>query len=240
MRALISNLFASSRLVLLPLLAFGMAFTPVRAADKDKEDNSPFTVNIPNMRSGSKHGATTQYRKPVTVIRSQDWPFRWEPDPAKPITRVEIKLGEQRIYFMQGALVVGESPVSTGRAGYDTPAGSYKVLVKEKLHLSNLYGELIDGNGRTVNASAESGDPVPKGLTYRPSPMPYFLRISDTGMGMHEGWLPGYAASHGCIRLPRKLAPLIFPAIPVGCPVIIIPDENAPRKMAAANTSAPQ
>lgn len=225
------------RPAVLLLLAFTTTFVPARAEDedKDKSDKSTFTVEMPRNRSGSKHGATTQYRKTLTVVRTQDWPFRWEPDPAKPITRVEIKLGEQRIYFMQGPVVVGEGPVSTGRPGFDTTPGSYKVLVKEKLHHSNLYGELVDSKGRTVNASAEAGDPIPKGLSYRPSPMPYFLRISDTGMGMHEGWLPGYAASHGCIRLPRKLAPLIFPAIPVGCPVIIIPDEDAPRKVAKAN-----
>lgn len=226
------------RPAVLLLLAFTTSFATARAEDdedKDKSSKSSFTVEMPRTRSGSKHGATTQYRKSLSVVRTQDWPFRWEPDPAKPITRVEIKLGEQRIYFMQGALVVGEGPVSTGRAGFDTAPGSYKVLVKEKLHYSNLYGEFVDKNGRTVNTSAEAGDPIPKGLSYRPSPMPYFLRISDTGMGMHEGWLPGYAASHGCIRLPRKLAPLIFPAIPVGCPVIIIPDEEAARKVAKNN-----
>lgn len=226
----LSSLF---RLALAFTLVWHIVPSPsVSAADNTKKDKTSFSVDIPGYRSGTKHGTTTQYRKTPSIVRTQNWPFRWEPDSSKPITRVEIKLSEQRIYFMQDSVVVGEGPVSTGRPGFDTPAGNYKVLVKEKLHYSNLYGEFVDQNGRTVNASAEAGDPVPKGLTYRPSPMPYFLRISDSGMGMHEGWLPGYAASHGCIRLPRKLAPLIFPAIPVGCPVIIIPDENAPRKVA--------
>lgn len=221
-------------LLLLSLLPVTLPCYGESSKSKSNDQFPAFTVSSASNRANSKTGST-QYRRQLTVVQTQDWPFRWEPDPSKPITRVEIRLAEQRIYFMQGDVVVGEGPVSTGRPGFATPPGSYKVLVKEQLHYSNLYGEFVDSNGRTVNASAEAGDPVPKGLTYRPSPMPWFLRISDTGMGLHQGWLPGYAASHGCIRLPRKLAPLIFPAIPVGCPVIITPDEDAPTKVAKNN-----
>lgn len=207
--------------------------------DSDKKSQNigaPFTLDSTKVRSNSKR-STTQYRQPLSVVRTQDWPFRWEPETGKPITRIEIRLGEQRIYVMQGSLVVGEGPVSTGRTGYETITGNFKVLVKEKLHLSNLYGELVDKNGRIVNPSAEAGDTIPKGLTYQASPMPYFLRISDSGTGLHEGWLPGYAASHGCIRLPRKMAPLLFEAVPVGCPVIIIPAEADATKKVAKNNN---
>lgn len=213
----LTTLFSGTALT----LALGLVFPPcqVQAAEKNKSD---FSVSRGVARTSSKHGETTQYRNVgVAVIRTQDWPFRWEPDPTKKVTSVEIKLDEQRIYIYQDNLLVGESPISTGRIGYETVTGKFRVLVKEIAHYSNLYGELIDGNGRVVRASAEAGDPIPKGLRYRPSPMPYFIRITDTGTGMHVGFLPGYAASHGCIRLPRKFAPLIYSAISIGTPVII-------------------
>jgi lipoprotein-anchoring transpeptidase ErfK/SrfK len=191
-------------------------------------------------RSGSKHGATTAIPKTYNAsspVYTQDWPFRWEPDPTRTITRIEIKLGEQRIYFLQGNLLIGESPISTGCKGRETPSGNFKVIAKELKHYSNLYGELVNASGRVVSYSAEAGDPIPKGLRYQPSPMPFYLRLTDNGVGMHEGFLPGYAASHGCIRLPKKLAPLLFDAVTVGTPVIIYPAPPPPPPQSVATAS---
>lgn len=201
-------------------------------------DNSSFSVQRGVLGSSSKSSDRASTRS-NSVVRTQDWPFNWNPDADKPITRVEIRLDKQRVYFFQGEKQVGDSPVSTGRAGYETPPGEYKVLVKETEHFSNLYGELLNDSGRVVSYSAEAGDPIPKGLHYQASPMPFYLRISDDGTGLHEGFMPGYAASHGCIRLPRKLAPLIFEKIPVGTPVIIMADDSAPKKVAKSVSPAP-
>lgn len=222
-----------------------LSATLVRAedddSDKDKGKESSFKVDRGDSSASTKNGETTDYRKirrrAYTVVQTQDWPFNWSPDPAKSITRVEIRLGEQRAYFYQGLILVGDAPVSTGCPGRETPAGKYKVLAKELKHYSNLYGELLDDKGHIVNMSAEVGDPIPKGLHYQSSPMPYYLRLTDDGVGMHEGWLPGYAASHGCIRMPYKFAPLIYAAIPVGTPVAVLPDPHQPVAAVAPATN---
>lgn len=153
----------------------------------------------------------------------QDWPYVWEVDETKPITRIEVSLKEQKVRVFQGTVVAAEGPVSTGKPGRETPMGKQSVLGKEIDHKSSLYGNFVNSKGHIVDPNAEAGQAVPPGLHYEPSPMPFFLRLTDTGVGMHEGFLPGYAASHGCIRMPRALAQKMFNAVPVGTPVEILP-----------------
>lgn len=135
--------------------------------------------------------------------------------------RIEIDLGSQVARFYRGGELIGQSPVSTGRRGYETRTGSYRILNKDKDHYSNLYGEFVNSSGRVVGYG-DAGDTPPRGTRYRPSPMPYFLRLTHTGLGMHAGYLPGYPASHGCIRMPRKMARLFYKNISVGGQVDIV------------------
>ena len=141
--------------------------------------------------------------------------------------RIIIDLEQQRAYFYKGGEVVGVSVVSTGREGYDTPSGEFRVTQKDLTHVSSIYGDYVDRTGQVVVENVNvTEDPRPPGTVFRGAPMPYFLRINE-GIGMHAGYLPGYPASHGCIRLPKEMAIHFFQNAPVGTPVVIH-QESAP------------
>jgi lipoprotein-anchoring transpeptidase ErfK/SrfK len=134
---------------------------------------------------------------------------------------VKIDLENQRAYFYKGGQIVGVSMVSTGREGHNTPSGEFLVTQKDVSHISSLYGDYVGPNGEVVVPNVENEkDPRPPGTVFRGAPMPYFLRIHG-GIGMHAGYLPGYPASHGCIRLPKVMATKFFEVAPVGTPVVI-------------------
>lgn len=132
--------------------------------------------------------------------------------------RVEIDLEEQRAYLLEGRRILLVSPISSGRAGHFTEAGSYKVIEKEQNHFSSIYGKIVDGTGNTVVADADKDMRVPRGGKFIPAPMRYFMRFHGAD-GMHAGYLPGYPASHGCVRMPDQYAIAFFHAVEVGTPV---------------------
>jgi hypothetical protein len=135
--------------------------------------------------------------------------------------RIFIDLEQQRAYFYKGGEVVGVSVVSTGREGYDTPSGEFRVTQKDLAHVSSIYGDYVNRSGQVVAENVNvTEDPRPPGTVFRGAPMPYFLRIHE-GIGMHAGYLPGYPASHGCIRLPKEMAIHFFQNAPIGTPVVI-------------------
>jgi hypothetical protein len=131
---------------------------------------------------------------------------------------VEIDLGLQTAYLIQGRHIVLESPISSGRYGHLTQTGSFKVVEKERKHYSSIYGKIVDGAGRTVVADADVDMKVPSGCKFVPAPMHYFMRFHGAD-GMHAGYLPGYPASHGCVRMPEQLAIAFFNSVEVGTPV---------------------
>ena len=136
---------------------------------------------------------------------------------------VVIRLGEQRAYFYRGTDVVGETNVSTGRKGYETPPGSYKIIQKNENHVSNLYGDLYDEYGDLVEKNVDlEKDKVPEDGVFIGSPMPYYMRF-HRGYGMHAGRVPSYRASHGCVRLPRTMARRFFENVEIGTPVVVEP-----------------
>jgi hypothetical protein len=147
---------------------------------------------------------------------------------AAPGYSVEIDLGDQRAYLLRGGEVVHETPISSGRPGYATPTGNFRILDKDIDYRSSLYGKIVDAQGRTVVADAESDMPVPAGGRFVNAPMPYFMRFNG-GIGMHAGYLPGYAASHGCVRMPEESARLFFSAVEPGTPVTVFGSAPAPR-----------
>jgi lipoprotein-anchoring transpeptidase ErfK/SrfK len=136
---------------------------------------------------------------------------------------VEVRIGEQKVYVYQGGEVAGESPITTGKPGHETPPGHYTILVKDIDHKSNLYGVFLDANGYITDADAKAGQTPPAGAVYDAAEMPYYMRIREDGVGMHGGYLPGYPASHGCIRLPHAFAELLYSNVSVGTPVDVVP-----------------
>ena len=113
-----------------------------------------------------------------------------------------------------------QSPISSGRYGHLTETGSFKVIEKERSHSSSIYGKIVDASGRTVIADADVDMHVPRGCRFIPAPMPYFMRFHGSD-GMHAGYLPGYPASHGCVRMPDQMAIAFYNAVDVGTPVTV-------------------
>ena len=135
-------------------------------------------------------------------------------------TSVEIDLEEQTAYLLQDGRPVLASPISSGRYGHLTETGSFKILEKEQSHYSSMYGKIVDARGNTIIADADADMHVPSGGKFIPAPMHYFMRFSGAD-GMHAGYLPGYPASHGCVRMPEEYAIDFFNSIGVGTPVTV-------------------
>jgi lipoprotein-anchoring transpeptidase ErfK/SrfK len=153
----------------------------------------------------------------------QDTVSYWDGDNIGGKPSVKISLAEQRAYFYKNGMLVGISQLSTGREGLVTPTGHYSIIQKDVNHVSTKYGDYVDDAGNVVmpNVDAEK-DKKPPGSHFKGAPMPYFMRIVG-GVGMHAGYLPGYPASHGCIRMPEFMAENFFKSVNTGTPVTIAP-----------------
>jgi lipoprotein-anchoring transpeptidase ErfK/SrfK len=137
--------------------------------------------------------------------------------------RLKICLGEQRIYFYKDDQLAGISPMSSGREGMETRPGKFKVTEKDIDHKSSLFGDYVGKDGVVVKKEADvRKDPKPAGAVFDAAEMPFFMRINGA-IGMHQGFLPGYPASHGCIRLPKHMAEIFFRETPLGTLVEIVP-----------------
>jgi L,D-transpeptidase catalytic domain len=174
----------------------------------------------------TRYSARTQYLGGVYGGGEQAGPPRdtvsyWDGDSVNGSPSVKISLGEQRAYFYKSGVLVGVSQLSTGREGLNTPTGSFKIIQKDKDHVSSLFGDYVDSSGNVVVPNIDvNKDRKPPGTHFRGTPMPYFMRIVS-GTGMHAGYLPGYPASHGCIRMPEFMAENFFRSVSVGTPVTI-------------------
>lgn len=133
---------------------------------------------------------------------------------------VEIDLQDQRAYLLQNNQLILSTPISTGRAGHLTETGTFQVVEKERNHFSSMYGQIVDARGDVAVSDADSDMPVPRGGKFVPAPMRYFMRFNGA-IGMHAGYLPGYAASHGCVRMPEANAIAFFNAVEPGTPVTV-------------------
>jgi lipoprotein-anchoring transpeptidase ErfK/SrfK len=107
--------------------------------------------------------------------------------------KLVVALGEQRVTLFRGPEAVLSSKVSTGRKGYATPPGEYLITSKHRDWISTIYK----------------------------APMPYLLRLNASAIGLHQGVVPGYPASHGCIRLPAGPAAAFFKTARIGDRVLI-------------------
>jgi lipoprotein-anchoring transpeptidase ErfK/SrfK len=136
-------------------------------------------------------------------------------------TRVIINLSDQRVCLVQQGRITLVSPIASGKPGWSTPTGNFRIFNKDIDHRSRSFGLVVDAYGRVANPNATSGSSVPRGCHYEPAPMPYFMEFSPA-VGMHAGYLPGYPASHGCVRMPRDLAVLFFERVPIGTPVSVV------------------
>lgn len=145
----------------------------------------------------------------------------WKGEGVSGKPRIHIVISEQMAYYYKGEVLVGASPVCTGSDEFPTPKGSFRVMQKDERHFSSIYGDYIDKDKNIIQTQIDCRkDPRPPGTTFDGAKMHYFMRVTGA-VGMHEGYLPGYADSHGCIRLPTHMAKIFFENTPVGTPVKI-------------------
>src|ERR1700681_3503702 len=130
--------------------------------------------------------------------------YVWHPEisPAGPVV-VIVSLPEQRMYVYRNGVRIGRSTISTGAKGHTTPTGMFTILQKKVTHESSIY----------------------KGAQ-----MPHMQRLTWTGIAMHAGNLPGYPASHGCVRLPIDFAEKLYSVTTLGTTVIIADNQSAPSR----------
>lgn len=150
--------------------------------------------------------------------------YEWYGDELKGSISIDINLSEQTAYFKKGGVDAGWSYVATGIETHPTPTGSFRVTEKQKDKYSNLYGVIYDKEGNVVMEGARVGrDKIPLGGQFDGASMPYWMRLTSGGVGLHAGIIPhpGYPASHGCIRLPEDMAETLFSYVVVGTPVRI-------------------
>ena len=149
--------------------------------------------------------------------------YHWHDDFGPGKVSVRVSLSDQIAEFERGGRDIGWCYVATGRQGYGTSPGSYQIMEKIVDKYSTHYGWIEDAHGNVVIGDASPRSRVPKGLFYVPAPMPYWMRLTSWGIGMHGGLIPdpGKPASHGCIRIPKEFAPILFDSVEVGTPVII-------------------
>ena len=147
----------------------------------------------------------------------------WDGDGIAGPPAIVINLAKQTASFYKGDKLVGVSAISSGREGFDTPAGSYKILQKNINHRSNLYGDYVDAGGAVVAKDIDiKKDLCPPGAHFLGAPMPFFMRLTNSGVGMHQGFLPGVPDSHGCIRMPEAMARVFWDNAPLGTPVAVV------------------
>lgn len=184
----------------------------------------PSATSGGNSRYLAAYGPTQQEQRAPTDPGAAlpDDASYWAGDGKTGPALIKINLGQQKAYFYKGSELVGVSRISTGQEGYSTRPGRFKVTEKNRDHRSNLYGVFKEkGTDRVVNDDVDTRkDKVPPGAYYVGAPMWNFLRF-DGGIGMHTGYLPGYNASHGCVRMPDKMARHFFDNAKIGTPVIV-------------------
>ncbi len=173
-----------------------------------------FGPKRPPNQPQQKASALIQRQAPLKV--NQSLLKRCTPD----TVRIVVSIPKQRAYLMLGGQVVADGPVSSGKVGHASPTGHFSVLEKDPDHHSNIYGDFVDHSGRTVRAGVSSKiDSAPSGTHFEGASMKWFMRLTEEGVGMHIGFLPGYPASHGCIRESVDGAKLFYDNAKVGTPI---------------------
>ena len=139
--------------------------------------------------------------------------FIWHPEiaPDGPVVLV-VSLDQQLAYVYRNGIAIGVSTISSGKPGKDTPTGVFTILQKNKDHKSNLYNN---------------------------APMPYMQRLTWDGIALHGGALPGYPASHGCVRLPHPFAAKVYGITRTGDTVVVSDARAAPTTLVYPGMLAP-
>jgi lipoprotein-anchoring transpeptidase ErfK/SrfK len=186
---------------------------------------NPSWPQIARSNTRTKPRARPQMKRANELIHGQE-PINVSPRLLQQVTpensHVRVSISKQRAYLLLGDEVVIDSPISSGKRSRPTPQGNFSVLEKDKDHRSSIYGDYVDSAGRVVRRGiSRLIDSAPSGTHYVGADMKWFMRLTDGGVGMHVGFLPGYPASHGCIRMPSQAAEMFYDRVKVGTPVVV-------------------
>ena len=158
------------------------------------------------MDKPSFHTKGSPTGKPMGPLKPGEYWWHPEISPQGPLM-ILISIPQQEMHVYRNGIMIGRSTVSTGSKGHDTPGGVFSILQKSKEYYSKKYDN---------------------------APMPYMQRLTWTGIAMHSGQLPGYAASHGCVRLPYDFSQLLFTQTSSGG-TVVIGDGKTPVPHLASN-----
>lgn len=189
------------------------ASTPARPADSNAVPARAVLATAPTPLTAASPLAAPE-PAPLALKPGE---YLWTPElaPQGPVVIV-ISLPEQQAYVYRNGVRIGVSTVSSGKKGYETPTGVFTILQKRKEHYSNLYDD---------------------------APMPYMQRLTWDGVALHAGRVPGYPASHGCVRLPLEFSKKLFDVTSHGMTVVVAnaashdPDVVSPGLFAPVDAS---
>jgi L,D-transpeptidase-like protein len=165
----------------------------------------------PAVAQGAKTSAELEFAKQAEKLKAGQWVWKAEIAREGPVL-VYVDLGRQLATVYRNGVRIAVSTISSGKDGYETPTGVFTILEKDKDHFSRTYDN---------------------------APMPYQQRLTWKGVALHAGNLPGYPASHGCVRLPMEFAKKLFDLTPMGGTVVIAGGHRDPIKRPAAGVLAP-
>jgi hypothetical protein len=158
------------------------------------------------MEKPSFHTKGTPTGKPAAPLKPGEYWWKPQLSPDGPVVAL-VSIPQQTIHVYRNGILIGRSTVSTGAKGNSTPGGVFSILEKKQTHRSKKYDN---------------------------APMPYMQRLTWSGIAMHSGQLPGYPASHGCIRLPYDFSQLLFSATAKGG-TVVVGDGKTPTPHLASN-----
>jgi L,D-transpeptidase-like protein len=158
------------------------------------------------MEKPSFHTKGTPTGKPTGTLKPGEYWWNPQLSPSGPVV-VLVSIPQQTMHVYRNGILIGRSTVSTGSKGHSTPGGVFSILEKKQTHRSKKYDN---------------------------APMPYMQRLTWTGIAMHSGALPGYPASHGCIRLPYDFSQLLFKMTANGG-TVVVGDGKTPTPHLASN-----
>jgi len=168
-------------------------------------------AGAPALAQGAKSSAELAFAKQAEKLKPGEWVWKEEIAPDGPVL-VYVDLGRQLATVYRNGVRIAVSTISSGKEGHETPTGVFTILEKNVEHYSRTYDN---------------------------APMPYQQRLTWKGVAMHAGNLPGYPASHGCIRLPMEFAKKLFSVTEKGGTVVIAGGHEDPVKRPAAGVLAP-
>jgi len=165
----------------------------------------------PALAESAKSSAQLQLARQAEKLKAGQWVWAPQIAPKGPVL-VYVDLDRQLATVYRNGVRIGVTTVSSGKPGHTTPTGVFTILEKDKDHRSSTYDD---------------------------APMPFQQRLTWMGVAMHAGNLPGYPASHGCVRMPLEFAKKLFTATPMGGTVIIAGNHGEPYKRPPAGVLAP-